>query len=185
MHTNVAEGSCCCYLLLSQNTRTGRTYCGVTNNLTRRLSQHNGRRSGGARYTRGAQWTPVCTVEGFTNRSQALSFEWWVKRRVGGLKDVARAVGWERRCQRMVRLLALDLWWKKRPPCPATLTLRWWRSIPPSVQAVPVPDNVRVVLPSDVDADTLLFQSVGDVLQFDSSTSGAIGECRTVFQNPT
>ena len=52
------------------------TYCGMTNNFDRRLAQHNGRRVGGARSTRGRAWEPLCVAVGFSNRSQALSFEW-------------------------------------------------------------------------------------------------------------
>lgn len=115
----------CCYLLLEENGK--RTYCGVTNNLERRLAQHNGG-SGGARYTRGHRWFPVCTVEGFENRSHALSFEWWMKHARGGLVGGTGRSGGKGRCQRMVRLLSSNVWWKRRPPQPTQLTLRIWSS---------------------------------------------------------
>jgi len=55
-----------------------RTYIGATVDVDRRLSQHNGERSGGARATgvRGGEWYRVCYVSGFTDWSEALSFEW-------------------------------------------------------------------------------------------------------------
>jgi len=54
------------------------TYIGATVDLDRRLSQHTGLLSGGARATgrRPAQWYRVCHVAGFTNQHSALSFEW-------------------------------------------------------------------------------------------------------------
>ncbi len=32
--------------------RDGSFYCGITNNLARRLAEHNGKKAGGARFTR-------------------------------------------------------------------------------------------------------------------------------------
>jgi len=66
--------------------RSQRTYVGVTNDLTRRLRQHNGDITGGARYTsmRAAsspRWAVAFTVCGFATRGDALSFEWHLKRR--------------------------------------------------------------------------------------------------------
>ena len=65
------------YLLVSST----RTYVGITTELRRRLDQHNGKRRGGARATRGrgpwrvaAQWGP------FDTRSAALRVEHQVKR---------------------------------------------------------------------------------------------------------
>ncbi len=56
------------------------TYCGSTNNFTRRLNQHNGKLSGGAKYTHKARpWDYFFRVEGFQTKNQALSFEWHMK----------------------------------------------------------------------------------------------------------
>lgn len=59
------------------------TYVGVTNDMKRRLRQHNGEIKGGARYTtlnkhRGTlgRWTLAFLVTGFTKRSDALKLEW-------------------------------------------------------------------------------------------------------------
>jgi predicted GIY-YIG superfamily endonuclease len=52
---------------------------GVTNNMDRRLRQHNGQLSGGAKYTSstGRQpWHVVCTITGFRGKVEALQFEW-------------------------------------------------------------------------------------------------------------
>ena len=48
---------------LSQWRSSGRTYTGITTDLSRRLRQHNGELRGGARATRhGGPWHVLCTV---------------------------------------------------------------------------------------------------------------------------
>lgn len=55
----------------------GTLYCGATNNLTRRIKQHNENK--GAKYTRGR--TPVVLIKSWTfpTKGAALSFEYKVK----------------------------------------------------------------------------------------------------------
>ncbi len=53
-----------------------RTYCGVTDDLERRIEQHNGIISGGAKATRGREWEYFVIIEGFKDRKEALQFEW-------------------------------------------------------------------------------------------------------------
>ena len=71
-----------CYLI-----GNGRyTYVGITNNLTRRLRQHNKELVGGARYTTmrynpASPWRPVALIVNIEHHSDALSVEWHVKRR--------------------------------------------------------------------------------------------------------
>ena len=54
------------------------TYVGMPNNKERRLKQHNGVLSGGARATAGrkGEWKRVLYVSGFPNKTTALQFEW-------------------------------------------------------------------------------------------------------------
>ena len=58
-----------------------RTYCGATNNLVRRLRQHNGEICGGARYTtrNGSGWTVYFVIGGFLTRRECLRFEYRMK----------------------------------------------------------------------------------------------------------
>jgi len=60
-----------------------KTYVGATLDVDRRLMQHNGLMSGGARATSTVPggWYRVCYIKGFENQREALRFEWWWKRR--------------------------------------------------------------------------------------------------------
>lgn len=82
-----------CYLLQSVDSR--RTYIGATVDVDRRLAQHNGRLTGGARATAGRRWNRVLYVSGAPTWSAALQLEWaWKhvsRRRVGGRAGAAAA----------------------------------------------------------------------------------------------
>lgn len=95
-----------CYILVSVDNM--RTYAGITNNMPRRLRQHNGELAGGAKYTSKPQsrpWRLVLTVHGFHNKVQALQFEWalhhtkghgGVSGRMSKLMTVLRKLRWTR-----------------------------------------------------------------------------------------
>lgn len=64
-----------------------RYYVGMSCDLGRRIRQHNGLISGGARRTRaGRPWTVIATIEGFASMRAALRAEWRVKRARGNLQ---------------------------------------------------------------------------------------------------
>lgn len=53
------------------------TYVGKTNDLRRRIRQHNGELKGGAKKTKGkGPWTPFLVVKGFNWEHHCLQFEW-------------------------------------------------------------------------------------------------------------
>lgn len=70
----------CVYLLV--HTTHNRTYVGITNNLKRRLRQHNGEIKGGAKYTTAFKsdgaWKVYLTIPNLT-KSQSLSYERSIK----------------------------------------------------------------------------------------------------------
>lgn len=67
-----------CYLIQSEANKNF-SYIGITNDLGRRLRQHNGQLKGGAKCTRRYKdWTYVTNVE-FPTYSDAASFEWYWK----------------------------------------------------------------------------------------------------------
>ena len=59
----------------------GTLYCGVTNNMDRRLNQHNGQIPGGARYTRGRRPVRLLASRACDGKSTALRLEKAVKSR--------------------------------------------------------------------------------------------------------
>lgn len=88
------------------------TYAGVSPNPTRRLRQHNGEISGGAKYTtsKGEGWKHICLIEGFRTKTEALQFEWASKhippRNAGGIKN---------RINKLYILFQKEKWTSKSP----------------------------------------------------------------------
>ena len=71
------------YIVLSKDRKTDavRTYCGMTNNLQRRIRQHNGEIAGGARYTRGrGPWVVWLTIGCVANRGACMVLERAIKK---------------------------------------------------------------------------------------------------------
>lgn len=57
-------------------------YIGMTNDFFNRWQQHNGILSGGARYTKKkTDWYPICIIDGFKTKSEAMQCEWKLKTR--------------------------------------------------------------------------------------------------------
>jgi hypothetical protein len=65
-------------------------------------------------------------VRGFTSRSQALSFEWFVKRMPRGRGADAS----DRRCHQLAAALRNPRWYTNHPPRPAALRLAWMPTFP-------------------------------------------------------
>lgn len=105
-----------CYFLYSSE---GQTYIGATIDPDRRLRQHNGELSGGARATcirvaQGQTWKRMCYVQGFPDKTSALQFEWRWKS-LSRKKEYASLTPVDRRIQALYELIALD-----RPTSKAT-----------------------------------------------------------------
>ena len=68
----------CCYLLTSVNPKyKNHTYIGFTVNPKRRIRQHNGEITKGAKKTKLKRpWKMVCFISGFPTHQSALTFEW-------------------------------------------------------------------------------------------------------------
>ena len=136
----------CCYILI-HCPGGHRTYCGSTNNLKRRLRQHNGELKGGARYTTkfGKQcWKLLASVSGFHGRSQALSFEWAMKHSRTARR---RGTPLDTRVTQLQTVIAEGRWWKRYPPEPTALTIHWtdessWTSVSAALSS----SSVQVVL---------------------------------------
>lgn len=69
--------NCYVYVIGSSDAKGWRTYVGWTNDIARRLAQHNA--GTGARSTRGRSWVLLYS-ESHATRSEAMSREWYLKR---------------------------------------------------------------------------------------------------------
>ena len=81
------------YIIISDN----RSYIGMTNDFFKRWKQHNKIIKGGAKYTsKYENWTPICIVDGFKTKSEAMQCEWKLKRarginnRINHLADIIK-----------------------------------------------------------------------------------------------
>lgn len=95
-----------CYFICTKDKK--RTYIGITNNLTKRLRQHNGEIGGGAKATRGKKWDLVCYVKGFPRPRETRQFEWKMHHR--------RARGFEQRKQALSDVLSMERFTSKCIP---------------------------------------------------------------------
>lgn len=92
-----------CYMLETCDGGRSKTYVGATVDPNRRLRQHNGEISGGARATSGRKWRRRYLIGGFADERAALRFEWRWKY----LTRHAPFDSWqERRAQALATLLA-------------------------------------------------------------------------------
>jgi len=76
-----ARGSFTYLYVLRSQLNSHKTYIGVTNDVMRRLRQHNGQLSGGARYTHRFRPWSFYAIFRMNSRRDALSLEWHVKHR--------------------------------------------------------------------------------------------------------
>jgi len=104
-----------CYIIKSTNPDfSNSTYNGSTNNLTRRLRQHNGEIVGGAKATRGkGPWLYIAIWNGFQSHKEALSCEWRIKHPTNTRTRPRKFNGVRGRIKSLNLLIGLDCWTKK------------------------------------------------------------------------
>ena len=68
------------WLIYILKCRDGSLYCGITNNIEKRLKQHSGEIKGGAKYTRSHWPCKLVYKEKSTSRSEALQREVIIKK---------------------------------------------------------------------------------------------------------
>ena len=98
-----------CYIIYNESC----SYIGITNNIERRLKQHNKILKGGAKYTTLKyndffKWKYAVIISGFKNKIHALQFEW-------ALKHVNKKKGIINRINNLVILVNKDKWTKNAP----------------------------------------------------------------------
>jgi predicted GIY-YIG superfamily endonuclease len=101
-----------CYIINSINPNfSNSTYNGSTNDLTRRLRQHNGEIVGGAKATRGkGPWKYIAVWEGFQTHKEALSCEWRIKHPTNTKKRPTQYNGVKGRIKSLNLIIGLDCW---------------------------------------------------------------------------
>jgi len=101
-----------CYIIRSLNPAfSNSTYNGSTNNLIRRLRQHNGEIVGGAKATRSkGPWEYIAIWEGFQSHREALSCEWRIKHPTNSRKRPSQYNGVKGRIKSLGLLVGLDCW---------------------------------------------------------------------------
>ena len=97
-----------CYCLATSDSGSPKTYIGITPDLDRRLRQHNGLQSGGAKATTGRQWERICHVKGFPDHTAALQFEWRWKQISRKYISKSELTPLDRRFHALQELLSLD-----------------------------------------------------------------------------
>jgi putative endonuclease len=68
------------WLIYILKCKDGSLYCGITNNLAKRLKQHKGEAKGGAKYTRSHWPCKLVYKEKSASRSKALQRESFIKK---------------------------------------------------------------------------------------------------------
>lgn len=98
------------------------TYIGKTNDLNRRLRQHNGDISDGKNWTgtrKGQPWKIVGYITGFNNETEALQLEWRLhhpfNRNDKKNMKIKGLVGMKKRIRDMKHVLQLDQWTRSSP----------------------------------------------------------------------
>jgi len=101
-----------CYILRSGNpVYSSQTYNGSTNDLVRRLRQHNGEIVGGAKATRNkGPWEYYAIFTGFETHNETLSCEWRIKHPTGQRQRPKKYSGVNGRIDSFNLILNLENW---------------------------------------------------------------------------
>jgi predicted GIY-YIG superfamily endonuclease len=104
-----------CYILRTKNEAfKNYTYNGSTNDFTRRLRQHNGEISGGAKATKNkGHWEIYFLMTGFKTHNNALSCEWAIKHPTKKKIRPKKYCGIEGRIKGLNEILLLERWTTK------------------------------------------------------------------------
>ena len=124
-----------CYIIFNDNY----SYVGITNNIQRRLKQHNEILKGGAKYTKlincklTTKWNYACYIDGFKNKIDALRFEWALKH----VKPKTKT-GIFNRINKLLILLNKDKWTNNSPYSKNyKLTINW-------CELFLIPENINI-----------------------------------------
>lgn len=113
---NLINNQWVCYILKSNNPlHNNKTYIGSTNNIKRRIKQHNGILVGGAKATKIMRPNEIiCVLTGFPHKIAALKCEWLLKHPNGTYKNNNKYYGIIGRLKGINYLLNNSEKWKLR-----------------------------------------------------------------------
>ncbi len=77
------------YIIKTINSKISKTYAGYTNNLKKRLDDHNNNR--GAKSTKGHKWELIYKKK-FISKSKAMSYEYKIKKDRKFRKDIINKI---------------------------------------------------------------------------------------------
>jgi predicted GIY-YIG superfamily endonuclease len=130
MKKRVSTANWFCYLISSSSPKNlTRTYFGVTNNLLRRIRQHNGEIVGGAKCTSSrGPWSYICVLSGFPTQKSALQFEWrihhpikkgrrGIKGRLNNIKDALKLEKWKSMREPVLPTNMKVIWFNEEYEC--------------------------------------------------------------------
>lgn len=103
-----------CYILrCTDEKHKNLTYNGSTNNIIKRLRQHNGELKGGAKATSGKKWEIYALMVGFADHNNALSCEWRIKHPTKAKKRPPKYCGIMGRILGLNEVIISDKWTNK------------------------------------------------------------------------
>lgn len=137
-----------CYILKSTNDEfKNHTYNGSTNNPYRRLRQHNGEISGGAKATKNkGPWEMYFLMTGFKTHNNALSCEWRIKHPTNKKLRPKKYCGPDGRIKALNEILHLEKWTSKceeNVDCQYTLYIE--TEFAKHIDKTIVPDYVTII----------------------------------------
>lgn len=143
-----------CYLIYSNKIKN-LTYNGSTPTLEKRIRQHNGELTGGAKATiRGRPWTYFAILTGFPNRRNCLSCEWKLKNPVNGLR-VWKYSGMTGRIKALDLVLKSKKWTQPCTDMNKDMKLHLWILKPYDKILTDVPSNITVYPVDNIDIDMI------------------------------
>ena len=137
-----------CYILKRVDCNDSKsTYSGSTNDLSRRIRQHNGELVGGAKATKGKQWEFYAILTGFVNHQNCLSAEWRIKHPTNARKRPAKYCGVKGRIAGLNEVLCQEKWTQQctinNSDCEYTLYIN--KDVIDELNQLTIPPNITVV----------------------------------------
>jgi predicted GIY-YIG superfamily endonuclease len=138
-----------CYILKSSV--SNRTYNGSTNNPIRRLRQHNGEITGGARRTKiDRPWFYCAIVKGMPDHINALQLEWCICHPDNKRKRASRYNGIKGRIMGLNEVLKRDKWTNQSIVNNREVELEVWILKEYEDILIDLPENIKVVVKDDI-----------------------------------